>query len=149
SLPEFFWLVLVIAITPAICEETFFRGYVQRTMERTVKWKSVLIVGVVFGLFHLQPLGLISLSILGMVFGYFAYRSKSLLPSMAAHFTNNFVVILFSFIEAKSQVDRSTMEQISLSWVIATFAIGVIILYTFQKITDRNFSEEYAPTVVE
>ncbi len=94
---ELVWLTVVVCVTPAICEEIFFRGYVQRTFERSLGWKSFLLVGILFGLFHLQPLGLITLSILGILFGYFYYRSGSLFPSMAAHFTNNFVAIVMSY----------------------------------------------------
>jgi hypothetical protein len=72
---EFIWLVAVVCVTPAICEEVFFRGFVQRTFERTMGWKSVILIGVLFGLFHFQPLGLVTLATLGILFGYFFYRS--------------------------------------------------------------------------
>ena len=77
SLFEFTWLVFLVAVTPAICEEIFFRGYVQRTFERTMKAKSVILVGVIFGLFHVQPLSLVTLSILGIVFGFFITEAKA------------------------------------------------------------------------
>lgn len=140
SLPELCWLVVVIALTPAICEEIFFRGYVQRTMERAVAGRSVIIVGVAFGLFHLQPLSLISLSILGLVFGYFFYRSKSLLPSMAAHFTNNALAVLSLYTGIR--IGNVDLDQIPLAWVIASFVAGALLLFWFQKITERNFRAE-------
>lgn len=136
---EFIFLVLVIAITPAICEEVFFRGYVQRTFERTMNWKSVILVGVVFGLFHMQPLGLITLSLLGILFGYFYFRSKSLLPAIAAHFTNNFLVILLLY-KAPSfdNIDLASAEQIPLSWVFITLPISMILLFFFHRLTAGN-----------
>lgn len=136
SFPEFLWLVFLIAITPAICEEILFRGYVQRTFERTIGAKSVILVGVVFGLFHMQPLSLITLSILGIVFGFFYYRSKSLMPAMAGHFTNNFLAIYLFYKQPEfGGVSLQSAEQIPLLWVLVTLPIGIISLYLYYKIT--------------
>jgi len=139
SLHEFLWLVFIVAITPAICEEIFFRGYVQRTFERTVRAKSVLLVGVIFGLFHMQPLSLITLSLLGIIFGFFYYRSQSLLPAMAAHFTNNFLVIFLYYKEIEiAGVNLLTAEQLPISWVLITLPIGIFILYLYYRLTKKN-----------
>lgn len=136
SLPEFAWLVFLVAITPAICEEIFFRGYVQRTFERTMRAKSVILVGVIFGLFHVQPLSLVTLSILGIIFGFFYYRSKSLLPVIAGHFTNNFVAILLYYQEIKiGEINLLTAEQIPFLWVLVTLPFGILILYLYYRLT--------------
>jgi membrane protease YdiL (CAAX protease family) len=98
--------------------------------------KSVLLIGVVFGLFHMQPLGLITLSLLGVVLGYFYYRSKSLLPAMAAHFTNNFVVILLLYRAPEiADVDLASTQQIPLLWVFATLPVVMGILFLYHKVT--------------
>lgn len=139
SLPEFLWLVFLVAITPAICEETFFRGYVQRTFERTIRAKSMLLVGVIFGLYHMQPLSLITLSILGMIFGFFYYRSKSLLPAIAGHFTNNLLAIFLYYKEIKiGGVNLLTAEQIPLWWVLVTLPIGLLLLFSYYRLTQRK-----------
>ncbi len=136
SVPEFIWLVFVIAITPAVCEESLFRGYAQRTFERTMKWKSVILVGVIFGLYHMQPLGLISLSMLGIYLGYLFYRSQSLLPSMAAHFTNNFIAILLLYKTPKiGGIDLASVEQVPVMWVVMSVILTVVIILGYQKIT--------------
>ena len=144
SLPEFTWLVFLVAVTPAICEEIFFRGYVQRTFERTIKAKSVILVGVIFGLFHVQPLSLVTLSLLGIIFGFFYYRSKSLLPAMAGHFSNNFLAILLYYKEIKiGGVNLLTADQIPFLWVLVTLPFGILILYAYYKLTkqrNENFS---------
>lgn len=136
SLPEFLWLVLLIAITPAICEEIFFRGYVQRTFERTLRAKSVWLVGIIFGLYHMQPLSLITLSLLGIIFGFFYYRSQSLLPSMAGHFTNNLLAIYLYYRDIKiGAVSLATAEQIPISWVLITLPIGIALLFCYYRLT--------------
>jgi len=50
-------LLIAFAVTPAICEELLFRGYLQRQVERS--WgtlASLLVVGVVFGGSRLTPM---------------------------------------------------------------------------------------------
>jgi membrane protease YdiL (CAAX protease family) len=139
SLFEFLWLVFLVAITPAICEEIFFRGYVQRTFERTISFKSVLLVGVIFGFYHMQPLSLITLSILGIIFGFFYYRSKSLLPSMAGHFTNNLLATFLFYKEIKiNGINLSTAEQIPILWVVVTLPIGILILWFYYRLTKKR-----------
>ncbi len=131
---EFVWLVFVVCLTPAICEEVFFRGFVQRTFERTMGWKSVVLIGVLFGLFHFNPLGLISLAILGVLFGYFYFRSKSLLPSMAAHFANNFIAVYLLYSGATSENSIAGAE-IPGWFAAATLPIGVGFLFAYHRIT--------------
>jgi membrane protease YdiL (CAAX protease family) len=124
-------LLFVVALTPAICEEIFFRGFAQRTFERTVGVKSVLIMGITFGLFHMQPLGLFTLSVLGIALGYFYYQSRSLLPSMAAHFTNNALVILLNFRSPGSERFMHTVEHLSVPWMVITLAFSAGTMYLF------------------
>lgn len=139
SLGEFIWLAFVIAVTPAICEEIFFRGFVQRNFERTLQGKSVLLIGVIFGLFHMQPLGLITISLLGILFGYFYYRSKSLLPSMAAHFANNFIAIFIMYKTPRvDDVALASTEQIPISWVLVTAPLAGAILFLYHLVTRRK-----------
>jgi membrane protease YdiL (CAAX protease family) len=138
---EFGWIVIVVCLTPAICEEIFFRGFIQRTFERTMQWKSVILIGVLFGLFHFQPLGLMTLSILGILFGYFYYRSRSLLPSMAAHFTNNLVAIAVLYRPGGTPgIDAPERSLLPLWMVGATFVAGVSLLVLYHVVTARRYS---------
>ncbi len=142
----FVWLIVVICLTPAICEETLFRGYLQRTFERTIGWKSVVVVGILFGLYHFQPLGLISLSMIGMLLGFFYYRSRSLIPGMAAHFTNNFISILTLYLsvlypDAKSLASTGAIP----FWIVAvTIPLEALVIVLYVKVTSGRASAEPA-----
>ncbi|MAT38325.1 MAG: hypothetical protein CL946_01840 [Ectothiorhodospiraceae bacterium] len=143
---EFVWLVLVIAVTPAICEEALFRGYAQRTLERKYGAKAFWIVGFIFGLYHMNPIGLISLSLLGIIFGYFAYRSKSMLPGMAAHFTNNFFVVLLLYTGMEiGGVDLVALERIPL-WMVGASALATaVLLLLYHLVTQKKIGSEELP----
>jgi membrane protease YdiL (CAAX protease family) len=80
------------------------------------------VVGVLFALYHMEPLGLLSLSLLGLVFGYFYFASGSLLPGMAGHFTNNFLVTLWLSLGA-------TKVSAVVALCALPFALGAVYLF--------------------
>ncbi len=136
---ELAFVVLAIAVTPAICEEVLFRGYVQRTFERTVGWKSVLIVGILFGLYHMQPLGLLTLSGLGLVLGYFYYASKSLFPGMAAHFTNNLLVVVWLYLVKTNVLSAFHAGSGTFSALaLITLPFAALSIYLFHRVSIRH-----------
>ena len=143
SSQELLWLIIVVCITPAVCEEMLFRGYVQRTLERTLGMKSVFITGVIFGLYHMQPLNLVSLSFLGILIGYFYYRSKSLVPCIFAHFTNNLLAVLSLYKTPHEQTVFHVFdfEITFLGGIIALLFTGALI-FLYHQITKKNFVEQ-------
>jgi membrane protease YdiL (CAAX protease family) len=91
---EFVLVVIVVAIVPALSEETMFRGFIQRSFElRYKKYYGAIITAIFFSLYHFNPYGLIPLFILGAFFGFAAYKSKTLLIPMFLHFLNNFSAV--------------------------------------------------------
>ena len=140
---EFLWLTIVIAVTPALCEEILFRGYFQRSCERVIGWKSVILAGGLFGLYHMQPLGLLSLSTMGLLFGYLYFRSGSLLTSMAAHFTNNFLVLLVNYVTRSSTSVELMSGYFATTAIIAGSLVAeVVILRYFHTITKDKKTED-------
>jgi hypothetical protein len=138
---ELITLIFVVAITPAICEEIFFRGYFQRTLERTIGGKSIIVTGILFGSFHMQPLSLVTLSILGLLFSFFFNRSKNILPSSSAHFTNNFIAIMLLYCQAKSVYIATILENnFSAVWIILSLMIASGLIVIYLKVT-KNTTE--------
>ena len=139
---QFLMIIFVVAVTPAICEEIFFRGYVQRTLERTLGVKSIFITGILFGLFHMRPLNLIILSILGILFSFFYYRSKSILPSSAAHFTNNLIAISIIFFQSKSfTLNLPTNNWMMFLYLTGSILLGVMLFIIYLRLTSNHQTE--------
>ncbi len=89
---EFVFVVVVVALVPAVCEEVLFRGLVQRSFEeRFGGISAAVLAGFIFGLYHLNPFGVVPLVSLGIFFGYVVFRSGSLPLAVTAHFFNNFI----------------------------------------------------------
>jgi sodium transport system permease protein len=81
---------LLVGLLPAVCEEACFRGVVLTGLGRSGS-RSFAVVGsaLAFGLFHINPYQVAAASTLGLVLGYAAYESRSLLPGVLMHFVNN------------------------------------------------------------
>ncbi len=89
--------LMVIAVTPAVCEEVLFRGYFQSTLERRLPapW-HFLAAGTLFALFHQQVLGLPTLLLVGIYLGYVFFRFQSIYLTMLSHFLYNALLVLLA-----------------------------------------------------
>lgn len=99
-----FWLVLLTgAVAPAIAEEFFFRGFVLSAFRSKLPaFRSVLFTSMLFGLFHVIAGSVLSIEkflptiILGVVIGWVAIRTGSLLPGILLHALHNGLVFSMS-----------------------------------------------------
>jgi sodium transport system permease protein len=92
------WLLLVVALTPAICEELLFRGVLLRGFLRGHSAGfAIFVSSAVFGVFHLSfetVIRLLPAMFLGSLVGLVAWRTRSIFPSMMMHFLNNAMAVL-------------------------------------------------------
>jgi membrane protease YdiL (CAAX protease family) len=89
--------LLIVAILPGICEEVFFRGFLLRGLRQKYSdGGAIVLVGVLFGLFHLDPYRFLAVTLLGMLFGYLVVKTGSIFTGMLAHATNNILALLLS-----------------------------------------------------
>lgn len=137
------FIVIVVAVVPAICEEVFFRGFVQKSFEFRIKpvW-AALITAIFFALYHFNPYGLVALLALGFFFGYSAYISRSIFIPLLLHFLNNFIAVMTYFIlgeEEFIQADVSDPSQIGTNLFLFVFFLLLFILYIF--LVNRNYNK--------
>ena len=90
------WLViLAFAVTPAICEEIAFRGFLLsgfRQSERVIL--AVLLSSFTFGIIHVIPQQVFNAMLLGIVLGAMCVRTGSLFPGIVYHFIHNSLSVL-------------------------------------------------------
>lgn len=80
---------LLVAITPALCEETLFRGLILSGFRRLGKWPAILATAFLFGLAHASIYRLLPTLALGVLFGLAAWKTRSIVPAMICHALNN------------------------------------------------------------
>lgn len=86
--------LLVFAVLPGICEEILFRGYLLAGIrDRLSLFQTVLVVAVIFGLFHVQIEKIPVVTLLGMLLAFVCLRSGSLYPAILIHIANNGLAI--------------------------------------------------------
>lgn len=86
--------LLLVAVTPAICEEMLFRGVVLRGLAtRLQPAAAVVVTGLLFGAFHLDLYRLFPTAVLGVLLSWLALASGSLVPSIVAHMLNNAILV--------------------------------------------------------
>jgi sodium transport system permease protein len=87
--------LLVICLAPAICEELAFRGFILSGLRRMGHtWGAIVLTSLFFGLAHgilQQSLGA---AVVGLVIGYIAVKTGSLLPGVLYHGVHNSLSLL-------------------------------------------------------
>lgn len=90
------WLIFtVFAVTPAICEEIAFRGFILSGLARGGRLGiAVVISSMMFGIVHMIPQQAFNAALLGLVLGLLAVHSRSLFPAIAFHLCNNAIAAM-------------------------------------------------------
>jgi sodium transport system permease protein len=106
---ELLWMLLLVAITPAICEELVFRGFLlQGLLSRMTPLRAIALSAAIFGAFHLSTATVVRFlpsAWLGVLLAIVVWRTGSLFTGMLMHFVNNgLIVLLVAFPEAASKV---------------------------------------------
>jgi uncharacterized protein len=131
--------VLMIAVIPGIGEELLFRGVFQRLF---IEWSKSVHVGIfisafLFSAMHMQFFGFLPRFLMGLFFGYLAFWSGSLWMPILAHFVNNFIAVLFSYMASKSILDRH-FESIgnspeTLIYALLSVVVTTLLIYLIYK----------------
>ncbi len=128
-------LIFLIGFSPALCEEHFFRGFLQQgLLQKSAKWRVLLLVGFIFGAFHVplyrQPI----VMLLGVVLAYMAYEAKSLWPGVIYHFMHNSSTFIWpALLGVKEEAPNpgEALPNLPLQWMVPAvlvFAVGLALI---------------------
>lgn len=134
--------LLVIAVTPAICEEFIFRGAVQRIIFRLKSNPHVAIwlSAAIFSAIHFQFYGFLPRLLLGAAFGYVYFWTGSIWYAVFAHFLNNAYAVSVAYYLQVNNQSYTNAEDIQMPWYgYLISAILTLALFKFLKnTTDRT-----------
>lgn len=121
--------LLVIAVTPAVCEEMLFRGVIFHSMKAKYRINTAMIaVAVLFGLYHMSLVKFIPTGFLGLMLCYVVYKTDSIYPAMLIHFINNAISVLI--MHYPEQIGNALpvlmKETLSVSDVLRLLGAGLI-----------------------
>jgi sodium transport system permease protein len=135
-------LLLVIAITPAVCEELLFRGLILSGLRRYGQWPAIIISALLFALAHASIYRLLPTFCLGLMLGYIVVKTGSIYCSMLMHALNNGIAVTLA--RSKDFGERFGLsEATQVPWsitlpAIAVVVIGLLILRTHQRTISRE-----------
>jgi membrane protease YdiL (CAAX protease family) len=142
SVPELIGVIFIIAVTPAICEEFFFRGLIMKNLEKVYSaLKSVVLCGLLFAIFHFQPINLFPLIILGCYLSLIVICSDSLYTSIVCHFINNFIAAISLYIYGKEDFTANIQPSDEMSLIVLgliSLILFIAIIYFIIKLRHRK-----------
>ena len=141
SIFEMAFVIIVVSVTPAICEEMFFRGFVQSSFELVRKpFVAILITAIAFALYHFNPYGLLALIILASYLGFAAQTSQSIVIPMVLHFLNNFISVVMYYIWGDEELMNTSIVKAEEFYMQFPIFIGLSILFIiFLYYIKRNY----------
>lgn len=90
-------LLLFVALVPGVVEEITFRGLLLYGLHRRLApWSLVLVVSIVFGLFHMALFRILPTAFIGVLLTAATLLTGSIFPAMAWHTANNALALLLA-----------------------------------------------------
>ena len=136
--------LFLIALIPAIGEEMFFRGVIQKKLKNILRNPhiAILITAFIFSAIHMQFFGFLPRFFLGVILGYLFYYSGSLWMPIIAHFINNALAILLMYLpfSEKINTDISQLENTEISMIQATIFLIIVLffIYLYKQINSKE-----------
>lgn len=89
--------ILCVSVLGPVLEELLFRGAITKELLRRYSpAKAILLSGLLFGIFHLNPAQVISACLIGFLFAWLYYKTRSLVACMLIHILNNGLSVYLS-----------------------------------------------------
>lgn len=115
-------MILCVCILAPIGEELIFRGLTFRIMRKAVPlWAAVVVQALLFGIYHMNLVQGVYAFLLGLLFGYVAYRYGSVVPGILLHMVVNSSSYLIGYVLPDSLEGQSLI--MILIGVVALLAV--------------------------
>ena len=135
--------LLLIALTPAVCEELMFRGYMFTAFKQKMSLtKAILAVSILFGISHMSLIKVIPTAILGAALAYAIHKADSIVASGMMHFLNNGFAVFVMYYGDK--IPFLSEEQMAGPVIIGMAVLAVVCIPVGLKILNSK-NVAYSP----
>lgn len=143
SSAEFAVIVFVICVTPAICEEFLFRGFVLSNFKKVSKpGFAIFLSGFLFAIYHFEPFNLVPLVTLGCYLGFIVYYSNSIITGVVCHFINNFLAAYYMYVFGKPEFENPQITgaewQNALIAGVSSLILFLFVIYIYFRLRERE-----------
>jgi sodium transport system permease protein len=160
--PDSIWVMLaVVAVLPAICEELAFRGFILSGFRHLGhKWTAIALSSIFFGAAHVLFQQSLIACLMGMLIGFLAIQSGSLLPGLLFHIVHNSLAVLVAQITPALADQRHWLHWLMRDaadegplyrWpvVVASLLASGLVLAWFQRLPYARTAEESLQEAIE
>ncbi len=123
--------VLSMALVAPVVEEMIFRGTIQGYLMRRCRnpWTAIILSALIFGAIHMNPQQVVYAFLLGTVFGWIYYRTRSLMPVLLGHVLNNSVAVISMKIWGTEDMEAITAnDTMTMLPLLLIIAVGIASL---------------------
>lgn len=124
-------LIVVVGIVAPVTEELLFRGAMTSGLADSNPWHAVLLSGLAFALFHMNPAQLLHQFVFGCVLAYAMLRSGSVWVPVIGHMFNNLLALLLMALNVETWIEQNVL----LCIVVGAIGAGVV-LFLYAKHTN-------------
>ena len=131
--------IFVMALIPAICEESLFRGCIQKILTDSMKSYhiAIIITAIIFSAVHLEFSGFIPRIYLGLILGYVFYYTGSIWMSSLIHFLNNLSAVILQFWEYNfnsGQEYHTALTDTNIALVIVSLIVTTLLMLYLSRL---------------
>jgi membrane protease YdiL (CAAX protease family) len=138
-----------MALVPAVAEELFFRGALQRIFAGYFKNNhiGIIVSSALFTLIHLQPYKVIPMLVLALGLGYLYYLTNNLWYPILAHFLNNSLAVFADHWEKQGSLPTGleTVDQGNLALALISIAALTGLYYLLNKASKERLDHKLIP----
>lgn len=139
------WIFFIASISPGLCEEVLFRGYIQGSFRKLGMVASIGLSAFLFAVAHASVYRMLPVLFLGLLLGWLYWQSKSTLPGMVAHALNNGVAISIMTVPAiRDYFVQHKLKYLPVSWSLAGLIVVAagVWLATQGRVSESSKKEE-------
>lgn len=119
--------ILLMAVSPAICEEFLFRGVLLRAAEGVYgPGRALALSTVLFALMHTSIVSLPTTLLTGVVMGYVMLTTRSVVSTMIMHFVHNAVVLTVGMLNTLSVGVGQTLQALPPGAMLTSVLFAVV-----------------------
>jgi hypothetical protein len=140
--------IILVGALPAIGEELFFRGILQKLFIQIFKsaWPGIIFSAFLFSAIHMQFMGFLPRMALGIILGALYWYSGSIFTSMLGHFAYNSINVLLIYFRV-SDLDSKSSPNMAFNLIgLASLVLVVFLLNYLRKKSTTSYSGEFPPS---
>ena len=140
------WLgILCISVLGPVLEELLFRGAITKELLRRYSpAKAILFSGLIFGIFHLNPVQIIGACLIGFLLAWLYYKTRSLMACILIHIMNNGLSVYLSLKHPEMEdVTHLLSNPYVLVWAVVFI---LLLLLSLKQLNKYNISDTNTTT---